>query len=326
MQTWLSHHALTAFRIIFGWTYFSAFWRRLILENKLNPEAGNYLGIKFNAFWPNALLIKDSIRWFLENPEALYLQLFAFTIIEAIVGLLLILGLFTRLAAFGASLLALGILLGAGWLGTTCLDEWQIGILGIAGGLAILYQGGGAVALDRLQSIQNSPIGKINKRVAALLYAGGKRLWLVFTLLAVVIALGTNQYFHGGLWGKLHNPSKRPAYSIEHVRIENEHLRFRFARTGGIDTYGSFILYVNLLSPQEKQLKQLRIEDFSSEDFSIKNRLIAKISTGKYALEVPLGAEADIEYTLPPALQQQTIGSVELVDVSGRKWQAEVAP
>ena len=27
-----------ALRLVVGWTYFSAFWRRLILENKLNPD------------------------------------------------------------------------------------------------------------------------------------------------------------------------------------------------------------------------------------------------------------------------------------------------
>jgi thiosulfate dehydrogenase [quinone] large subunit len=46
-----------------------------------------------------------------------------------------LLGLFTRPASLGVSSLALGILLGAGWLGTTCLDEWQIGVLGVAAGL-----------------------------------------------------------------------------------------------------------------------------------------------------------------------------------------------
>ncbi len=32
-------NAVLALRLVIGWTYFSAFWRRLILENKLDPEA-----------------------------------------------------------------------------------------------------------------------------------------------------------------------------------------------------------------------------------------------------------------------------------------------
>jgi len=31
-------NAVLALRLVIGWTYFSAFWRRLILENKLDPE------------------------------------------------------------------------------------------------------------------------------------------------------------------------------------------------------------------------------------------------------------------------------------------------
>lgn len=30
---------LMPLRLILGWTYFSAFWRRLVLENKLLPDA-----------------------------------------------------------------------------------------------------------------------------------------------------------------------------------------------------------------------------------------------------------------------------------------------
>ena len=56
---------------------------------------------------------------------------------EAIVGLFIMLGLFTRLMSVGVFSLAMGILLGSGWLGTTCLDEWQIGVLGLAGGFTI---------------------------------------------------------------------------------------------------------------------------------------------------------------------------------------------
>ncbi|MGL5235971.1 MAG: TQO small subunit DoxD, partial [Empedobacter falsenii] len=50
-------NAVLALRLVIGWTYFSAFWRRLILENKLDPEAAGYIGEKFNHFLPNALFI-----------------------------------------------------------------------------------------------------------------------------------------------------------------------------------------------------------------------------------------------------------------------------
>ena len=33
-----------ALRLVVGWTYFSAFWRRLVLENKLIPDTAGYIG------------------------------------------------------------------------------------------------------------------------------------------------------------------------------------------------------------------------------------------------------------------------------------------
>src|SRR5690606_34539815 len=108
-------------RWVIGWTYFSAFWRRLILADKLIPEEAGYIGEKFNHFLPNALGIKPIIEYLVANPDALHKAMVTFTIVEAIVGLFIMLGLFTRLMSVGVFLLASGILLGAGWLGTTCL-------------------------------------------------------------------------------------------------------------------------------------------------------------------------------------------------------------
>ena len=54
-----------------GWTYFSAFWRRLVLENKLDPNEAGYVGEKFNYFLPNALGIKPMIEYLVSNPDTL---------------------------------------------------------------------------------------------------------------------------------------------------------------------------------------------------------------------------------------------------------------
>ena len=52
-----------ALRLVVGWIYFSAFWRRLFLANKLDPETAGYIGEKFNHFLPNALGIKPIIEY-----------------------------------------------------------------------------------------------------------------------------------------------------------------------------------------------------------------------------------------------------------------------
>lgn len=71
-----------------------------------------------------------------------------FTIAETIVGLFIILGLFTWLMNIGVFGLATGILLGSGWLRITCLDEWQIGALDMSTGFTIFFTGGGRYSLD----------------------------------------------------------------------------------------------------------------------------------------------------------------------------------
>lgn len=137
-------------RLIVGWTYFSAFWRRLVLENKLIPDGTGYIGEKFNHFLPNSIGIKPIIEYLVSTPDLLWWAMVIFTLVEGIVGLLYMLGFFTRLMSIGVFSLAFGILLGSGWLGTTCLDEWQIGILGVSAGFTIFLSGGGKYSLDYL--------------------------------------------------------------------------------------------------------------------------------------------------------------------------------
>ena len=58
-------------RLIVGWTYFSAFWRRLVLENKLIPDSSGYIGEKFNHFLPNSIGIKPIIEYLVSTPDLL---------------------------------------------------------------------------------------------------------------------------------------------------------------------------------------------------------------------------------------------------------------
>src|SRR5690554_4926684 len=194
-----------AVRMVIGWTYFSAFWRRTVLTNKLDPELPGYIGEKFNHFLPNALGIKPIIQYLVENPEALQFSMVAFTIIEGIVGLFIIFGLFTRIMSLGVFGLAMGILLGSGWIGTTCLDEWQIGVLGIATGFVLFLTGSGKYSLDNYLIKTNVSITK--KKWFAWLGSGiipikdriFPKVVLIGSLFIFGMTLMTNQVFHGGL-------------------------------------------------------------------------------------------------------------------------------
>lgn len=317
-----------AIRLVIGWTYFSAFWRRTILANKLDPEIAGYIGEKFNHFLPNALGIKPIIQYLVENPDILWINMVAFTVIEGIVGLFIIFGLFTRLMSIGVFGLAMGILLGSGWIGTTCLDEWQIGVLGIATGFVLFLTGSGKYSLDNYFINHNYSFTK--KKWYAWLGSGNipikentfPNVVLIGSLFILGITLMTNQIFHGGLWGTLHNKSVKPKLEITDGHIENSTLSFDIYRTEGVDVYGSWVIAIELIDKHNNTVVQYNQEDLAQlSQKSIDNYYVAKIKSGKHSLIVPLGAKAKMN------LNNESLSSInkgtytlKITDISGVFW------
>ncbi len=316
-------------RLVIGWTYFSAFWRRLVLENKLIPDEAGYIGEKFNHFLPNALGIKPIIEYLVTHPDALETSMITFTLIEAIVGLFIILGLFTRLMSIGIFGLAMGILLGSGWIGTTCLDEWQIGVLGIAGGFVLFLTGSGNFSLDHYFIKKNK---KFTHKKWFLWLGSGvlplpnpKILVLAGSVFIFGLTLYTNQYFHGGVWGTLHNKSVKPKIEISNVLLTQSDLTFEVYRTQGADVYGSFLIGIDLLDKNGSILKSLDIRDLSKfPKENIRNHYVAKVKPGKHSLIIPLGAKADLTVSLNDIRMKGEVHTIKLTDISGIEWTAEI--
>lgn len=315
-------------RWVIGWTYFSAFWRRLILDNKLIPEEAGYIGEKFNHFLPNALGIKPIIEYLVSNPEALQISMVVFTIVEAIVGLFIILGLFTRLMSIGVFFLAMGILLGSGWLGTTCLDEWQIGVLGVASGFVLFLTGSGAYSVDNY--LMNKPYQFTNKKWFSFLGSGElpiKKLApkvLIMSVFIFGLTLFTNQYFHGGVFGTLHNKSVKPKVEISNIQQTGSQLTFQLFRVEGADVYGSFLIDIQILDENNKVIKSIGQEELAQfPKERINNHYVAKIKSGKHSLILPLGAKADISIDLEGLIVKENY-KLKLIDISGIEWVAKI--
>ena len=327
-QNWAGLFTLSI-RLVIGWTYFSAFWRRLILENKLDPEQAGYIGEKFNHFLPNALGIKPMIEFLVTNPDHLWYSMVAFTIIEGIVGLLLMFGFFTRLMSIGVFLLAMGILLGSGWIGTTCLDEWQIGVLGIASGFTLFFSGSSYYSLDYYFTKNNYNF--TNKKWFKWLGSGElnftyiKPIVLSGALLIFGLTLYTNQYFHGGVFGTLHNKSVKPKVEISDFSIDENELKFQLYRVEGADVYGSFLIGIELSDVNNKIIHQLKHEELASfPKENIENKYIAKIKPGVHSLIIPLGSKAIL--TIPVDKSKLIKGqkyTLKLTDISGIIWTTE---
>lgn len=323
--------ATIALRWVAGWTYFSAFWRRLILENKLNPEEAGYIGEKFNHFLPHALGIKPMIEYLVSNPDSLWWAMAIFTIVEGVVGLVFMLGLFTRLASIGVFSLAMGILLGSGWIGTTCLDEWQIGVLGVAAGFSIFFTGGGKYSLDEYLTRKNKPF--TNTKWFKFLGSGElpikenvmNKIALWGAIFILGLTLFTNQHFHGGVFGKLHNLSVRPHISISNLAIQDNNLSFMVYRDEGADVYGSFLIGIKLINESGEVVFEQDLNQLSALSPSqIDNAYVAKVKPGKHSLIIPLGARATLHFKDNVFQTLKGEYTLELTDISGLQWKDSI--
>ena len=316
-------------RLIVGWTYFSAFWRRLVLENKLIPDGTGYIGEKFNHFLPNSIGIKPIIEYLVSTPDLLWWAMVIFTLVESIVGLLYMLGFFTRLMSIGVFSLAFGILLGSGWLGTTCLDEWQIGILGVSAGFTIFLSGGGKYSLDYLL------LPKLSKNKWLVWLTSGElplsikqfsKVAISGAVLLFILTLYTNQVFHNGVWGPLHNKSVKPELKISNAKIQEDILTFKVYRIEGADVYGSFLIGITLKDENGKTILQKNGEELARFPLTrIKNDYVAKVAPGKHSLIIPLGSKAtltirsDVFMDLPKSDYE-----LILTDISGITWKEKI--
>lgn len=314
-------------RLVVGWTYFSAFWRRLILENKLIETEAGYIGVKFNHFLPNALGIKPLIEYLVTHPEALWWSMVIFTIVEAIVGLFIMLGLFTRLMSVGVFMLAMGILLGSGWIGTTCLDEWQIGVLGVSTGFMLFLTGGGYGSLDYYFIKKEKAF--TTKKWFRFIGSGElpiknlKPIVFIGSFGVLLLTLYTNQVFHGGVFGTLHNKSVKPKLELSNATWRDGKVAFEVYRVEGADVYGSFLIGVQLETSDGEVLQKWDGEALAKMDkANIRNHYVAKIAPGKHSLVIPLGAKADVIFT-PNVEHPSKSVIIRLIDVSGLEWTVE---
>lgn len=118
---------------------------------------------------------------------------------------------------------------------------------------------------------------------------------LIGSLFILGMTLMTNQIFHGGVWGTLHNKSVKPKLEITEGKITNNILSFDVFRTEGVDVYGSWVIGIELFDNKNNTILEYSQEDLATlKNESISNYYVAKIKPGKHSLIVPLGAKAKL--------------------------------
>jgi thiosulfate dehydrogenase [quinone] small subunit len=147
--------------------------------------------------------------------------------------------------------------------------------------------------------------------------------FLAFLVIGLVIATGftmvTYQVFYEG-FTDLHNLSKTPAYDLNGTRVfTNGTVLMQIAIVDGPDTYGGFIVLVQLIGPNGSVIYQWNAQQLGSIPASnIHNRYPLHLVKGDgFALVVPLGQNASVVLNVPFALKSGTY-TVRAYDVDGQ--------
>ena len=149
---------------------------------------------------------------------------------------------------------------------------------------------------------------------------------LVGAIFIFGLTLFTNQYFHGGVYGKLHNLSVSPHVSISNAKIQNETLSFTVFRDEGADVYGSFLIGVKLMDENGNTVFEQNQTQLSAlTSTQIKNDYVAKVKPGKHSLTLPLGAKATLNFKENIFTTLKGNYTLELLDISGAKWQEKIS-
>src|SRR5699024_2950284 len=77
------------------------------------------------------------------------------------------------------------------------------------------------------------------------------------------LTLFTNQYFHGGVFGTLHNKSVKPKVEISNIQIMENQISLELYRVEGADVYGSFLIGIEIRDENQNLLKSLGQKELS---------------------------------------------------------------
>ncbi|MGC8661209.1 MAG: TQO small subunit DoxA domain-containing protein [Nitrososphaeria archaeon] len=136
--------------------------------------------------------------------------------------------------------------------------------------------------------------------------------FVALLIIGLVIATGftmvTYQVFFSG-FTDLHNLSKTPAYDLNGTQVfTNGTVLMQIARVDGPDTYGGFIVLVQLIGPNGSVIYQWNAQQLGTIPASHIHNLypLHPVKADKFALVVPLGQNASVELQTPFTLKRGT--------------------
>jgi uncharacterized membrane protein YphA (DoxX/SURF4 family) len=334
--------ALLAVRFVQGWIYWGGGSRRFIYGPQKLDVHGHWMAYKFQTAMPGAILGTDHlVAFLLHHFTLLYAGVIIFSAVELISGLMLIFGLYTRLAAVATLGLSFVLMLLFGWQGATCIDEWTMAASNFAMGTTLFLAGGGAYSVDnwllsrKPELAQNGLFRWFGGALPLPLSDDAfKKLALILFWIAVAFIVATYNYYRGSVFTPFHGGPVSPAkhhWKLDGATLQrNGDVIFHAYVDAGTPADPSNVLEAALIDastekPVEKwsgsALSSLPKSAFSN-DFAYQ-----QIHTGRFGITGPVGAQAIVR--LPSTMPSgETIGQgsyvLELVSVNGHVWKASV--
>lgn len=333
--------ALLSVRFIQGWIYWGGGSRRFIYgPQKLNPHA-HWMAYKFQTAMPGAILgTGHVVAFLLHHFTLLYISVIAFSAVELIAGLMLIVGLFTRLAALATICVSFVLMLLFGWQGATCIDEWTMAASNFGMGITLLLAGAGAYSIDGLLLSRNSAL----ENRAWFRWAAGalplpltgkafNRLALILFWIGVAFAVCTYSYYRGSVVTAFHggpvSPKKHHWKLTDATIAPDGTVTFHANVNAGTAAEASNVVRATVTSAtghileawKGSALAHLKPSDFRNEfDYQ-------KIHAGPFGLSGPVGAVAIV--SLPSVGKPSPIhggSKLTLVSVNDHRWSIELDP
>ncbi len=200
--------ALRAAAITMGFVFLMGGWRRFVnVPAKHDITSPGHLANKLVEAAPGSP-VESAIHWVLSHPFAAEWSVYLMSTAEVFVGLGLIFGLFTRLAAAGSALINVALMLIFGWMGYECLDEWTMAALGFAISVGVMVYGSGAYSLDSYFR-RDDFSGLFTRNVS-----------IALTVLSVVFTVGFYSYYFGIF--NFHKRTSAGRYNISALQVPGE--------------------------------------------------------------------------------------------------------
>ncbi|WP_206998534.1 TQO small subunit DoxD [Trinickia mobilis] len=333
--------SLISVRAIQGFIYWGGGSRRFIYApSKLNPNATHWMANKFQTAMPGAILgMSHVISYMLHHFVLLYAGVILFSAAELIVGLMLMMGLYTRAAALASMGFSVVLMLMFGWQGATCIDEWTMAACNLAMGATLFLGGGGAYALDNVL-VRNKPQRAESKlfRWASgslplpLTDIGFRKLALVAVVLVVVFDVGTYNYYRGSVLTPFHSGPVSP--TAHHVTLSDATIsaegdvHFHATLDAGTPEAPAHIVRAALLDANNTPVAQWNAEALSKLPKSAFSNDYAynRFGPGPFGLRAAMGAASYITLPLPAGHTADASHAVklQLTDVDGRVFSVPI--